>query len=294
MRALPILLLGLVGLVGCPSDNPYDQGPNDDTSDTDSDTDTDADADSDTDGDADGDADADSDADADADADTDPGACPSGYDPVDHAGWSRSYSVTYKGEATTGTQSAGSRDSAYGVQGYWYNDVIGGTNAWDVDTFVSCTGGSGDGMYVYGWVGSVNVDMMGYPMAQQLTAQDSPARLYLPSEAETGSRGSWSYDYTMSATSSDGQAYSVGFIGTYQEIGWGTWTAPSGGSYDTYKLTNSYHMSNTMLGEELDLYAEQWWVRGLGLVHEVHYDLSDSSTYFSRELTSYSGLTPSN
>ena len=68
---------------------------------------------------------------------------------------------------------------------------------------------------------------------------------------------------------------------------------PTGGTYQAYKLTNSYHMAMTDMGSEMDGYAEQYWIKGLGLVDEIHYDLSTSDIYFSRELTSYSGLAPS-
>jgi hypothetical protein len=298
MRALPLLLLTLLAC----TTNPYDQGKTeyDDTGDTNAegDTDTDADGDTDTDTDADGDADADTDADADADADTD--TCPSGYDPVDQGAWSRSYSVTYQGEATTGEQSGIGASSGYGVDGWKYRDVIGGASAWDVDVFVSCDGNEGSGMYVYGWEGTIAVNMMGFPMEMTAVAQDTPPRLYLPSEAETGYRGSWSYDYTVMVETDMGHGhghghskqYPITFQGTYQEIGFESYTLPTGGTYQAYKLTNSYHMSNTMMGQEMDGYAEQYWIKGLGLVEETHYDLSTSDVYLSRTLTNYSGLTP--
>jgi len=294
MRALPLLL---ITLLGCTT-NPYDQGKLvDDTGDTnaegDTDTDADTDTDTDTDTDADGDTDADADADADSDADVD--TCPTPYDPVDQNGWSRSYSVVYQGEATTGEQSGIGASTGWGVDGFEYRDMIGGTNAFDVDIFVSCEGNEGDGMYVYGWEGSVSYSMMGMPIAMDVTAQDNPARLYLPSESETGYRGSWSYDYTVAVeTNSHGKTkqYSIAFTGTYQEIGFESYSLSTGGTYQAYKLTNSYHMSNTALGEEMDGYAEQYWIKGLGLVEETHYDLATSDIYLSRELTNYSGLTP--
>jgi hypothetical protein len=292
MRALPLLL---IALVGCTT-NPYDQGKPDydDTGDTDAegDTDTDADADSDTDTDADGDTDADADADSDADTDT----CPSAYDPVDQTGWSRSYAVTYQGESTTGEQAGIGTSTGWGVDGFEYRDKIGGGNAWDVDVFVSCEGNEGSGMYVYGWAGTVTANMMGMPMEMAAEAEDSPPRLYLPSESETGYRGSWSYDYTVMVLTDTGHGhakeYPITFSGTYQEIGFEAYTLPTGGTYQAYKLTNSYHMSNTMMGQEMDGYAEQYWIKGLGLVEETHYDLSTSDIYLSRELTNYSGLTP--
>ena len=288
MRALPLLF---IVLLGCTT-NPYDQGKPDvdDTGDTNAegDTDTDADTDTDTDTDADGDADGDADADSDADVDT----CPSAYDPVDQGSWSRSYSVVYQGESTTGEQKGIGPSTGWGVDGFEYSDMIGGANAFDVDIFVSCEGREGDGMYVYGWEGSVSYSMMGMAMPMEVVAQDNPARLYLPAESETGFRGSWSYDYTLIIDSSDGKQYTIGFAGTFQEIGFEAYSLPTGGTYQAYKLTNSYHMSNTAMGQEMDGYAEQYWIKGLGLVEETHYDLSTSDIYLSRELTNYSGLTP--
>lgn len=243
--------------------------------------------------DTEGDTDADTDADSDSDADTD--SCPTPYDPVDQTSWSRSYDITYQGESTTGEMSGIGAASGYGVDGFEYRDMIGGANAWDVDVFVSCDGNEGDGMYVYGWKGTVSYSMMGMPIAMEAVATDNPARLYLPSESETGYRGSWSYDYTVNVeTDMHGKTktYPISFTGTYQEIGFESYDLPTGGTYQAYKLTNSYHMSNAMMGQEMDGYAEQYWVKGLGLVEETHYDLSTSDIYLSRTLTNYSGLTP--
>jgi len=260
MRALPLLVFALVG---CPSDNPYDQGQ------TKIDT-----------------------ADTDADADTDIQECPSSYDPVDQTSWTRSYSVTYNGKPTTGEQQGIGAATDYGVSGFQFRDAVTGSNGWDITTFVSCEGDDGDGMYQYGWEGDVSLDMMGFPMEMVVTATDSPPRLYLPSDAEIGYRGSWAYDYTLIMDTSDGKQYTGTVSGTYQEVGWVETSLPTGETVEAYKLANSYHLSISSAGMEMDGYIEQLWVKGLGLVSESNYDLSTGDIYMSRELTSYSGLTP--
>ncbi len=290
-----LLLIGL-SIPGCAGDN-FNQGldlektPDTATTDTsEADTDTDADADTDT--------DADADADSDTDADTDFQACPSSWQPVDQSGWSKVFDVEWRGASGSGTiEGLGPASEA---DTFKYRDSISTTSeGFDVDVLVGCDGSSGEGMYVYQWEGDVTVFMYSTMlMDYYASVVSSPARLYLPSDAEIGNRGTWDYNYTLTvtyqeATSAKIQSGHVDFSGSYVELGFTDIQLFDGTTVEAYLLTNSYTATvQEYTTWTVNGYIEQWWVRGLGLVSEYHTNADTGEVIMTRELAAYSGITP--
>jgi hypothetical protein len=67
-----------------------------------------------------------------------------------------------------------------------------------------------------------------------------------------------------------------------------------GTTVSAYKLTNnSLIISDSGFGtSEQDIYIEQYWVKGLGMVKETFEDQTEGTILMTKELSAYSGLTP--
>jgi hypothetical protein len=171
--------------------------------------------------------------------------------------------------------------------------VNGAASGYDLTMDISCDS-SGEGMFLRGWAGGVTYAYEGIPLALSATSTLSPYRKFLPPEYAVGSTGSWSYSYTLTMNftdSSSGTAFplSSAASGTYSEIGLEELDLFDGTTVDAYKLVNDYTLTDSTTGTATPGYIEQWWVKGLGLVAEVH--TQDGVEVERRTLTGYSGLT---
>ena len=82
--------------------------------------------------------------------------------------------------------------------------------------------------------------------------------------------------------------------GTYSDAGMTELTLFDGTTVTAYKLTNnSLIISDSGFGtSEQDIYIEQYWVKGLGMVKETFEDQTEGTILMTKELSAYSGLTP--
>ena len=125
----------------------------------------------------------------------------------------------------------------------------------------------------------------------------NPPRRYLSPEFAVGGEGGWSYSYTLNINAVDPnfgpmpQTWLAN--GAYADLGTEELTLQTGDTVSAYKVSNTYTIedqSNPLGGETTEAYMEQWWVKGLGLVKEVHID-AGGATLLSKDLISYTGLT---
>ncbi len=301
---LRLTLFSLLLVTAC-GGNSYNQGDDIKWDDTGSDTGTESDADADA--DADTDADADADADSDADTDTDPSVCGNDYDPVDVAGWTKSYSVTKN--TTTGTETltgVGASFDSSGNNSFKYTTSLSMTDgtAYEGSVYVGCGYGSDPGMHMIEWT-ETYTDPAGM-LSDTLFSRDLPPRKYLPADYEIGSVGSWQITpYTLSVQALNfAQTLEIAVTGTYVENPNGAFTQVSvaGETAEAYDLTLTYQMvfagvdagTGTVEGGfTRDGYIEQKWVKGVGLVEEVHTYALDGGQQneITKTLSSYNGLT---
>jgi hypothetical protein len=283
---------GPQGTVQGTSDTAADSGGDpfaDADTDADADADADGDADADTDTDADADADTDTDADADTDADSDADLCENTWNPVHVSGYRRDYTVDYNGTAGTATQAwAGTTyvgsDRAYMVQ----DDVTAGSDGWTGTVNVTC---DGDGaLYIPGWTATLGSLGTG-------VATVSPPRRVMPPDYEVGAVGSWTYEDDAAITESSlGVGINAHTTGTFIEEDPESIRLFDGTTYDAYVQSNTYTMTyadtlgGLIVSDTIDGYVKQWFVEGIGLVKEEHYNYSTGDLLLSRELTGYSGL----
>ncbi len=306
MRTVPTVLgLGLL-LTACDTGNRYDQGGDlgvdDDSGNWDNGYTTDGGADdggSEDGGSSDGGSSDGGSSDGGSGDGGGPGYCHHDYHPLHETGWTKTFSATFSfiGDAnSTGTateSSFGITTLPDGTEGYSYLDetTVSGGESYSVTTYVACDPGSEEGMFVVAWDGSY--DFGGFLAYTVDATLSSPGRQYLPPEYALGAVGSWDYSYSLNIDAVDGTGksspnpYTV--TGSYAEAGIQSYTLFNGETVDAYKLVNTYQQVG-QLGT-VNGYIEQWWVKGLGLVKEVHLDMDTGSTIASKELTSYSGLT---
>jgi len=305
-----IVSLSVAGfaLLGCNSDNKYDQGgtqddtstlPNDNT-DTDTGTtggpgpgpgdDTDTEVEETT--------PPDTDTTVDETTTTPAGACDHPWEPVDIVGASKTYDVVSDG--ATGTENIsiiGESTSPITYKDTWkYIAQLGPLSdgrEYSGSVYVAC---ESDGMYMVEW-SQIYTDSSG---SYTISGVDSPGRKYLPDPATLGYVGSWAYSYTMDVQADySGKPYSLPMstAGTYTEFGFETIDV-NGVSYEAYKLHNAYSVqfggvsgygAFNRVGDIYQYYAED-----IGLIYEEHtyeVDTEPGVTHnVVKSLTSTSGL----
>ena len=216
------------------------------------------------------------------------------WDPVDNNTFTRVYDVVYEGErgkeeqAGKGLDLTSSSDIAYRVT----TALTTSSNSWDGSMYFSCDNYTEEGgLHLLEW--SVDLTMGGIPLKQVVGVHSDP-RMNLPPEAQMGSIGSWSYRYDLEA-SPMGFPTTIPVVGTYTEAGTEEITV-SAGTFDAYKLENSYVMDMTEAStfypdaENIEADATYYYAEGIGLVYELTVDSNTGETIMEKELTSYSGL----
>jgi len=220
-------------------------------------------------------------------------------DPMDTAGWQRTYSVQYVGQTGTETQQGLGGGS-------YHSELAAGTNTWSMDVDQGC---DSQGRAVQlGWQGKNSVTSSGiFPQTKtyDVVATTDVPRPYLEDLATMRAGGSWSYTYNLHLKAT--QINADGTTGPFpkqgdvpssgQYVAWGRQPVTVGGvTYNAYYVNNQYTQDWTAMGNgfgNVDGYSELWYVEGLGLVKEITTDLADpSSVYISKELIAYTGLTP--
>lgn len=291
MRSITLMLALLAGCNG----NSFNQGVEptggDDTGDTDDSGDTDTTDSGDTD-------DTDS-----GDTDTVPEDCTNAWHPVHIDGWTKTFTATYEGSEGTATEvGLGPTKSPDGEFYYRYQDAISNTSGSGYDTVVTvaCDLGADEGMFMLGWEGTYTYLLLEFiPMTDQVEATHSNPRRYFSPEWAVGSEGTWDYDYDLNITqyAAGGKkpSYVVQHVsGTYADAGTTELTLFDGTTVTAYKLTNnSLIVSDSGFGKtKQDIYIEQYWVKGLGLVKETFEDQTEGTILLSKELSGYTGLSP--
>ena len=204
------------------------------------------------------------------------------------------FAATFNGDSGTATEEG---LGPVGDDVYAYRDIIAtASNSFDVQVTAGCDY-AGEGMFTLDWAGSFTLNGL---LTGQISANLQPHRQYLPPEYAIGSSGSWEYSYqNQMEWAFDGEEgttpATVTFTGVYSELGFESYTLPTGESVQAYKLINEYTTSGDLFGAPIpqEGYIEQWWVKGLGLVKEVSYDNADPSVpLMTKTLSSFTGLTP--
>jgi len=166
----------------------------------------------------------------------------------------------------------------------------GGTG-WDGEEYIACSNRSGEeGLFMTQW--DMSILTQGSAVANPF-AEISPPRKIFPAEYEVGGAGSWSYSDSATITEASFGGGTATSEGTYVEDGYED-VVIKGTSYSAYKLVHTFTVtiSASMLNESVNGQQELWYVNGLGLVKERNVNTDDGSTILSRDLTSYTGLTP--
>jgi len=290
MRAITMTLALLTGCTG----NSYNQGYEPVSTDT---GDTTADDTGDTTADDTGDTTTDD------TGDTVPKDCTNAWHPVNETGWSKTFTASYEGSTGTATEvGLGATTSPDGEFYYQYQDSISnsGGEGYDVTVTVACDLGADEGMYMIGWEGTYTYLLFDFiPTTDQVEATHSSPRRYLSPEWAIGSEGSWEYAYDLNINQYMSGSHKPTQViqqvsGTYSDAGMTDLTLFDGTTVTAYKLTNNSLIisDNGFSTSEQDVYIEQYWVKGLGMVKETFEDQTEGTILMTKELSAYSGLTP--
>lgn len=121
------------------------------------------------------------------------GPCGNYWDPIDIAGWTKTYDVSYNGSPGTETQ-MGEGESFGGRYRYTTNMAVDSGDGWNGYVQVACGYGGDEGLHIIDW--EVDYLSAGSSLGDVTTTHDSP-RKYLPDESVVGAVGSWNYSYIM-------------------------------------------------------------------------------------------------
>ncbi len=289
MRSLTVMLTLLTACTG----NSYNQGNEQIVSDS-GDTLIDDTADTDTD---------DTNGGGDDTGDTVPQDCTNAWHPVHKTGWTKTFTASYEGSTGTATEvGLGATTSPDGEFYYQYQDSItnAGGEGYDVTVTVACDLGADEGMFMLGWSGTYTYLLFDFiPTTDQVVATHSDPRRYFSPEWAVGSEGSWDYAYDLNITQYMSGSSKANYVvqqvsGTYADAGTDELTLFDGTTVTAYKLTNnSLIISDSGFGTtKQDIYIEQYWVKGLGLVKETFEDQTEGTTLMTKELSGYTGLSP--
>ncbi len=234
--------------------------------------------------------------------------CTNLWHPVHLSGWSKTFTATYEGSSGTATEEGlGALAGEEGEYLYQYRDAISNADGagYDVTVTVSCGLGTEEGMFMHGWSGVYTYSLFGFPIDNEVIATHDNPRRYLSPEWSLGAEGSWDYDYTLRIEQPAKQGGGGGgggqptvteqaVSGTYTDAGMVEISLFDGSTVTAYKLTNNALIvtDNGFGTSEQDIYIEQYWVKGLGLVEEVFEDQTEGTVLLTKELSAYSGLTP--
>lgn len=233
--------------------------------------------------------------------DTIPEDCTNAWHPVHLTGWSKTFTASYEGSTGTATETGlGAITAPDGEFYYQYQDTISNTGGegYNVTVTVACDLGADEGMFMLGWVGEYTYLLFDFiPTTDQVEATHSSPRRYLSPEWALGSEGSWDYAYDLNITqNASGKSNQIvqQVSGTYSDAGMAELTLFDGTVVTAYKLTNnSLIISDSGFGTtKQDIYIEQYWVKGLGMVKETFEDQTEGTVLMTKELSAYSGLTP--
>lgn len=219
-------------------------------------------------------------------------------DPLQQAGWTRTYAVLYKGKNGTETQTGLGNGDVKSV-------LQAGDDGWDIITHHQCTAGRAE---VTGWEGDVvqTVELFpgfAMPTTYVVTATLSAPRPYLPDTSTLGSGGAWNYSYNLNVVAEQGtdSPYTGSVPTTGQFAAWGAQSNPNSftSAYSAYMVTHEYNQdwsTFSLMGLNgmgaVSGFGEAYYVKGVGLVHETITDINDTNVLLQKNLTSFTGLTP--
>jgi hypothetical protein len=232
-----------------------------------------------------------------------PEDCTNAWHPVHVTGWTKTFTATYEGAEGTATEvGLGAAKSPDGEYYYRYQDAISNTSGsgYDPVVTVACDLGADEGMFMLSWEGTYTYLLFDFiPTTDQVEATHSNPRRYFSPEWAVGSEGTWSYDYDLNITQYMSGGNKPSYVlqqvsGTYSDAGTAELELFDGTTVTAYKLTNnSLIVSDSGFGKtEQDIYIEQYWVKGLGLVKETFEDQTEGTILLSKELSGYTGLSP--
>ncbi|MFT5682049.1 MAG: hypothetical protein ACI8RZ_002967 [Myxococcota bacterium] len=237
--------------------------------------------------------------------DTDPVVedCTNAWHPVHLSGWTKTFTATYEGASGTATEvGLGATTGPDGEYYYRYQDTISNTSGsgYDTTVTVACDLGADEGMFMLGWEGTYTYLLFEFiPMTDQVSATHSNPRRYFSPEWAVGSEGTWDYGYDLNIVQYAAGGKKPSYVlqqvsGTYADAGIADLELFDGTTVTAYKLTNnSLIVSKNKFGStKQDIYIEQYWVKGLGLVKETFEDQTEGTILLSKELSAYTGLTP--
>jgi len=237
--------------------------------------------------------------------DTDiPEACINNYHPIHIPGWSKTFTAEYEGSTSTVIIEGLGETDWNGETLYAYHDQNTDSEGlgWDVTSYVRCD--EELGLLLVGWSGTYSAanalaDLGFPPDVYNIDATLTPPRNYLPPEFAVGGIGSWdmSYNLNMNIVGADGTPQQQVRLteGDFQEVGaQNPYDLPNGDTVEAYKVNISFTVTETSnpLASPSDGYIEQYWVKGLGMVKETYINPADQSIILSKELSSYSGISP--
>ncbi len=129
-----------------------------------------------------------------------PTNCVNAWLPIDQAGWSKTFRVSFSGSEGTGTETGYGPipDHPMSTEGDVYGvNVLIETSEWTYNIIesIGCDT-DGEGMFLYDYAGDWSYVIVGFPLAGTVDASLSPHRRFLPPEYAVGASGNWNYNYT--------------------------------------------------------------------------------------------------
>jgi hypothetical protein len=175
---------------------------------------------------------------------------------------------------------------------------VSGAGGWEGTVYHLCDHAGSAGLSVAEWNMDISYEFDLGPEGSTVPVSPgavlmtlSTPRLYLKTGAlETGMTWDFAYTLTYIDTSGTGLSLSVPVTGYFQDEGL-TYVDVAGTTMSAWHIRSTYEMSSAEISFwDYSATADYFWVEGLGLVLEEHWNTDTGETILAKELVSSSGL----
>ena len=235
--------------------------------------------------------------------------CNNMWHPVHVEGaWEKNYSLTINGKQGTAVQKSGGIETFNNIVGYAYEDSVTYSEdplglgmatpvSYSGKSYVTCDYNGDEGMFLLGWAGvesKFEFDITTFQNVQKDTnytgTLNPPIKYLSPAFIMDGqgTEGGWNYSSSLTTTSS---TQLDGSFSDFAAISW-EW---NGQTYQAHQAVHAFTIqdtSNPFQTTQKEIYIEQIWVKGMGMVEEIIKE--NEQIYLQKTLISATGLTPEN
>lgn len=233
--------------------------------------------------------------------------CDNMWHPVHVEGaWEKNYTLVINGTQGTAVQRSSGLEVFNNLEAYAYEDIVTYSEdplglgmatpvSYTGKSYVTCDYNGEEGMFLLGWAGvesKFEFDFTTFQNVQKDTNYTGtltpPVKYLSPSfimDGE-GTEGGWTYSSNLTTTSS---SQIDGSFTDYADVTW-EWQGQTYQAHQTVHAYTTQDTSNPLQPTEIEIYIEQTWVKGLGMVEEII--KQNDEIFLQKTLLNVSGLSP--